>query len=89
MLRYLQGAVRLGLVFQRLKTGKPGVLQSYVDADYARDLDQRRFTTGYVFTVTECIISWKAELQDTIAPSMTEAEYMTAAKASKEALLLR
>jgi len=42
-----------------------------------------------VLTVAECIISWKAELQDTIALSTTEAEYMTAVEASKEALWLR
>ena len=55
---------------------KSRVLQGYIDTDYSGDLDQRRFTTGYVFTVAECAISWKVELQDTIALSMTEAEYM-------------
>ena len=39
-LRYLRGTVRLGLVFYRLKTRKSSLLQNYVDADYARDLDQ-------------------------------------------------
>ena len=42
-----------------------------------------------MFTVAECAISWKAELQDTIALSMAEAEYIAAVKASKEALWLR
>ena len=41
------------------------------------------------FTVPECVISWKAELQDTIALSTTEAEYMAAVEASKEVLWLR
>ena len=36
---------------------KPRVLQGYVDADYAEDLDQRRFMTGYVYTLAECILS--------------------------------
>ena len=40
VLRYLQGTARLGLVFQRLETGKPRLLQRYVDAHYTRDLDQ-------------------------------------------------
>jgi len=40
VLRYLRGTARLGLVFQRLKTGKPRLLQGYVDVDYAGDLDQ-------------------------------------------------
>jgi len=89
VLRYLRGTARLGLVFQRLETGKPRLLQGYVDIDYAGDLDPRRSTTGYIFTEAECVISWKAKLQDTIAPSATEAEYMAAVEASKEALWLR
>ena len=44
---------------------------------------------GYVFTVAECFISWITELQDTIALSTTEADYMAAVNASKEALWLR
>ena len=89
MLRYLRGTARLGLVFQRLKTGKLRELQGYVDADYAEDLDQRRSMMGYVFTVAECVISWKAKLQDIVALSMTEAEYMAVVEALKEALWLR
>ena len=42
---------------QRLKIGNSNVLQRYVDADYARDLDQRRSMMGYVFTVDECTAS--------------------------------
>jgi len=67
VLQYLRGTARLGLVFQRLKTGKPRLLQGYVDADYTGNLNQQRSTTSYVFIVAECAISWKAELQDTIA----------------------
>ena len=42
-----------------------------------------------MFTIAECVISWKAELQDTIILLMIEAEYMTAVETSKEALWLR
>ena len=45
--------------------------------------------TGYVFTVAERVISWKVELQDTVALSMTEAKYMAAVEASKKGLWLR
>ena len=76
-------------MFQRLKTGKPRVLQGYVDANYAGDLDQRKSTTKYVFIVAECIISWKAELEDTVTILMTEAKYMAVVEASKEGLWLR
>ena len=81
--------MRLGLVFQRLEIRKLRLLQGYVDADYAGDLDQRRSMTGYMFTVAKCLISWKSELQDTITLSTTEVEYMGAVEASKEVLWLR
>ena len=45
--------------------------------------------TGYVFIVAEYVISWKADLQDTIAFSTIETEYMAVIKTSKEALWLR
>jgi hypothetical protein len=89
ILRYLRGTAKVGLLFQGLEEGEPKVLQGYVDADYAGDLDQRRSITGYVFMVAGCIISWKAELQDTVALSTTEAEYMAAVEAAKEALWLQ
>jgi len=56
-----------------------------------QEIDQRRFTTGYVFTVAECIISWKEKLQDKVALSVSiiEAEYIVAVEASKEVLWLR
>ena len=57
MLRYLRGTAKLGLMFQRLKTEKSRLLQGYVDADYAGDLDQQRLTTSYVLIVIECVIS--------------------------------
>ena len=42
-----------------------------------------------MFTLAECVIIWKAELQNTITLLMTEAEYMAAVEASKEALWLK
>jgi hypothetical protein len=56
---------------------------------YGGDLDRRRSLSGYVFTVGDCAVSWKACLQDTVALSTTEAEYMTIAEVTKEALWLK
>ena len=31
----------------------------YCDSDYVGDLDKRRSTTGYVFTLAKAPVSWK------------------------------
>uniref|UniRef100_A0A2N9HHH9 CCHC-type domain-containing protein n=1 Tax=Fagus sylvatica TaxID=28930 RepID=A0A2N9HHH9_FAGSY len=61
----------------------------YVDADYAGEVDDRRSTTGYVFTLSGGPICWKSTLQSIVAMSTTEAEYMAVAEAAKEALWLK
>ncbi|GKV31442.1 hypothetical protein SLEP1_g40128 [Rubroshorea leprosula] len=61
----------------------------FVDSDFAGDLDKRRSTTRYVFTLSGCAISWKATLQSTVALSTTEAEYMAITEVVKEALWLK
>jgi ribonuclease HI len=60
----------------------------YVDSDYAGDLDKRRSTTGYVFTMAGGSVSWRSTLQSTVALSTTEAEYMAVTEAIKEAIWL-
>ena len=60
------------------------VLQGYVDVDMTGDKDSRRSTTGYVFTVDGTTISWISKLQQVVALSTMEAEYVVAIEASKE-----
>lgn len=84
VLRYLAGTTDICLCFGHSE----GVL-GYCDSDYAADLDTRRSTTGYVFLMHGGAISWQSRKQPTVAVSTTEAEYMAAASATKEALCLR
>ncbi|KAM2002375.1 hypothetical protein ACFX15_026084 [Malus domestica] len=58
----------------------------YVDSDYAGDLDGRKSTTGYVFTMAKGPVCWRSILQSSVALSTTEAEYMAVAEAIKEAI---
>ncbi|GKV50375.1 hypothetical protein SLEP1_g57082 [Rubroshorea leprosula] len=88
ILRYLRGTVDIGLVYDR-SANPSGNVVGFVNSDFAGDLDKRRSTTGYVFTLSGCAISWKATLQSTVALSTTEAEYMAITEAVKEALWLK
>ena len=64
-------------------------LQGYVDADIAGDRDNRRSTTGYVFTIGATAINWVSKIQSVVALSTTEAEYVAAIEASKEMIWLQ
>jgi hypothetical protein len=81
--RYLKATTNYGITFVRQKSDLSVV--GYVNADFAKDLDERRSTTGYVFTLARGPI-WKSMIQSMVAMFTTEAEYMTVAEVAKEAL---
>eukprot|EP00253_Pinus_taeda_P004725 PITA_04725 len=87
--RYLRGTSDYGLCYQ----GRPGLdkvldIHGFVDADWVGNLDQRRSTSGYVFKLLGGAVSWMSKKQSVVALSTTEAEYMAATHASKEAVWL-
>ena len=64
-------------------------IQGFVDSNWAGDLDRRRSTSGYVYTLFGAAVSWMSKRQPMIALSTIEAEYMAATHASKEAVWLQ
>ncbi|WCJ38272.1 Retrovirus-related Pol polyprotein from transposon TNT 1-94 [Euphorbia peplus] len=85
ILRYLKGSPKVCLCYG----GSKPILEGFVDADMAGDLDHRRSTSGYVFRFARGAISWQSKLQKCIALSTTEAEYISAAEAGKEMIWLK
>ena len=67
ILRYLRGTTNQALCFG----GSNITLQGYFDADMAGDRDNRRSTTGYVFTVGGTVVSWVSKIQSVVALSTT------------------
>ena len=84
ILRYLKGSSNTCLCF----TGASLKLQSYLDADFAGDIDSRKSTTRFVFTLGGTAISWASNLQKIVTLSTTEAEYDAATEAEKELIWL-
>ncbi|KAL7154949.1 hypothetical protein ABFS83_03G038900 [Erythranthe nasuta] len=87
LLRYLKGSLNLGLNFSKSNNGVE--LIGYVDSNFANDRDNRKSTTSYVFTLCGSCISWKSQLQRIVVLSTTEAEYIAATEAMKEAIWLK
>ncbi|KAH9327865.1 hypothetical protein KI387_044357, partial [Taxus chinensis] len=58
-------------------------------SDMAGDVDSRRSTTCYIYTVGGTAVSWISRLQKLVALSTTEAEYVAATEARKEMIWLQ
>ena len=57
VLRYAKGTTGLMLTYRRSDSLE---IKGYSDADYARDVDDRKSMSGYVFTLAWVAISWKS-----------------------------
>jgi hypothetical protein len=64
-------------------------VNGFTDASFQSDRDDHRSQSGYVFCLNNGAVSWKSSKQDTVADSTTEAEYIAAAEAAKEAVWIR
>jgi NADH:ubiquinone oxidoreductase subunit C len=88
--RYLCGIASYGLCYQGISGLDIVVyIHVFVDADWARDLDHRISTSGYVFNLFGGAINWMRKRQAVVVLSTTEVEYMETTHAIKEAIWLQ
>jgi len=85
ILAYLRKTYDFGLHFG----GDLRPLIGFCDSDYAGDLQTRRSTSGFVFLYLGGPVSWASRRQACVALSTTEAEFVAAAEATKEAVWLQ
>jgi len=85
VLRYVKGDVHKGPVYNKSASG---ILKGFSDADWAGDFETRRSTTGFMIILGAAAVSRASKLQNTMALSTIEAEYMAVCEASKEAVWL-
>lgn len=61
-------------------------LKGYTDTSFASGKDDSKPISGYVFNLNGGAVSWKSSNQATVAYSTTEAKYIAASEAAKEAV---
>ena len=64
-------------------------IEGFTYSDFQSDVNDRKFTSGFLFTINGRAVSWKSFKQATTADSTTEAEYIAASDAAKEAVWIR
>ena len=65
------------------------VTSGYTNAGLQSDLDDFRSQSGFVFCLNGGAVSWRSSKQDVVADSTTEAEYIAASNATKEAVWIK
>lgn len=86
IMRYLKGTSDHGIMYTKDSKGN---IIGYCDADWAGDINDRKSTSGYAFTLAGAPISWRSKKQSCVALSTAEAEYIALASAAQEAVRLR
>ncbi|KAK8697827.1 hypothetical protein V6N13_113962 [Hibiscus sabdariffa] len=64
-------------------------IKGYTDASFQTDKDDSRSQSGFVLYLNGAVVSWKSSKQDIVDDSTTEAEYIAASEAAKEAVWIK
>ncbi|CAL8085699.1 unnamed protein product [Prunus armeniaca] len=86
VLRYIKGTLDYGLHYMK---GKKAVLVGFYDSDWGGSLDDSKSTSGYAFSFGSGVFSWASMKQNCVSLSTAEAEYISAAEATTQAIWLR
>jgi hypothetical protein len=84
ILRYVEGTTDYGLHYPRCPGAEHFI--GYSDSDLAGDIDTSKSTSGTLFFLGKCLISWQSVKQQVVALSSCEAKYIAATTASIQAL---
>ncbi|GKA41129.1 retrotransposon protein, putative, ty1-copia subclass [Tanacetum coccineum] len=82
----------VGSIMYAVRRTRPDIelrVTCYTNVGYPIDADDSKYQIGYVFILNGGTVDWKSAKQSIIMTSSTEAEYMAASEASKEAVWIR
>ena len=87
VMRYLKGTLNYGICYKRKKGDQR--LLGYTYSDYAGDLDDRKSTSGYLFSSAGGVVSWSSKKQPVVTLSTTEAEFVAASFYATQCVWMR
>ena len=64
-------------------------IQSYVDADWAGNVEDRRSVSGSIVYVGKSPVLWGSKRQETVAMSTMESEYYALSESMKDTLMIK
>jgi hypothetical protein len=88
VLKYLKGTTDVGITYTR-NLDNANRLLAWADADWAACTETRRSISGYISTLNGGALSWKCRQQKSVATSTSEAEFVSASRASDDVIFLR
>ena len=86
ILRYVAGTLDYGLHYGRAPDTARFV--GYCDSDLAGDVDTSKSTTGTMFFLGDCLVSWQSLKQKVVALLSCEAEYIATTTTATQAVWL-
>jgi hypothetical protein len=86
ILRYVAGTIDYGCYYRR--GARELKLLWYSDADMGGDIDTRKSTTGVLFFLGSCAVTWQSQKQKVVALSSCEAEYIAGTTAACQGIWL-
>ena len=86
ILRYLKGTIEFGIYY---KKGESIIIVSYIDSDFAGDIDDRKSTSRFVFLLGSGAVSWSSKKQPVVILSTTKVEYIAVASYACQSIWIK
>ena len=89
--RYLRGTSDYSICYHGNSSGFPHLvcIHGFVDSDWVGDIDSRKSTSAYAFTMFGGAINWMIKQQPMVSLSTIKDKYMDATHACKDSIWLR
>ncbi|XP_043694174.1 secreted RxLR effector protein 161-like [Telopea speciosissima] len=84
--RYIKGIMEYGLWYPKTENFS---LTTFLDADWAGSIDDRKSTSGGAFFLGKSLVAWHSKKQESVSLSTAEAEYIVAAASCTQGLWMQ